>query len=171
MKISLIVAMGENRVIGAGGKIPWRLPADFRYFQKTTTGHPVVMGRKTFESIGRPLPGRTNIVITRDGGYRAEGIAVAGSLEDALAAAERSEGADEIFILGGGQIYALAMPLAHRLYVTVVHGAFDGDAFFPEIDDADWALASRESHAKDEENPFDFDFLVYERKGATMNEQ
>ncbi len=176
MKISIIGAMGEDRAIGAGGKIPWHLPADFRHFKELTMGHPIIMGRKTFASIGAPLPGRTNIVITRDPDYRAEGIIVAPSLEDAIAVAGRSEGgaggagaAGEAFIIGGGQIYQLAMPLADTLYITEVHGTFpDGDAFFPEIDPNVWILASKESHTKDEKNPYDFDFLVYRRKGATM---
>ena len=168
MKISIIGAMGEDRVIGAGGKIPWHLPADLRHFKEVTMGHPVVMGRKTFASIGKPLPGRTNIVITRNSDYRADGIETAPSLPAALALAART-GADEAFILGGGEIYALALPLADTLYITAVHGSFpDGDAFFPEIDPGEWALAGRESRAKDAANPLDFDFLVYRRKGATM---
>ncbi len=168
MKLSLIAAVGEGRVIGAAGKIPWHLPADFARFKALTMGHPVVMGRKTFESIGRPLPGRANIVITRDtmafaASHGHDAVMAAPSLEDALRIAER-DGAGEVFILGGAQIYQLAMPFADLLYVTAVHAPFTGDTFFPEIDPRIWELVSIEPHTKNEKNPFDFDFLVYKRK-------
>jgi dihydrofolate reductase len=161
MKVSIIVATGENNVIGAGGKIPWHLPADFKHFKEVTTGHPIVMGRKTFESIGKPLSGRTNIVITADAGYSAEGCLVAHSLEEALRLAEGAAGGDECFMIGGAQIYALALPKAQTVYLTKVHGAFDGDAFFPKLNEKEWRLVNSETHKKDEKNPFDYDFLTF----------
>lgn len=152
--------MGENRVIGAGGKIPWHLPADFKHFKAITMGHPIIMGRKTFESIGKALPGRTNIVITRDPGCQAEGCRTAGSMEQAVEMAE-GEGADEAFVIGGEQIYKAAMDMADTVYLTNVHGTFEGDAFFPELDGKMWKLVGEESHAKDADNPFDYAFLTY----------
>lgn len=160
MKLSLIAAMGDGRVIGAGGKIPWHLPADFARFKALTMGHPIIMGRKTFESIGRPLPGRTNIVVTRDPGYRAEGCLVAGSLVEALGFAKK-ENAGEAFVIGGEQIYRAALGMAQTVYLTKVHGAFKGDAFFPELDRKEWKLTASEPHAKDAANPFSYDFLIY----------
>jgi dihydrofolate reductase len=163
MKISAIVAMGENRAIGFKGKIPWHLSADFKRFKDLTMGHPIVMGQKTFDSIGKPLPGRTNIVMTIDPAYAAEGCVVAHSLEEALAAAG-SENAEEVFICGGAQIYRLALPQVQKLYLTKVHGTFEGDAFFPEFDESEWQLVNSEDHPKDEKNDADFTFLTYERK-------
>jgi dihydrofolate reductase len=161
MKISAIVAMGENRAIGFQGNIPWHLSADFKRFKELTMGHPIVMGRKTFESIGKPLPGRTNIVITTDPSYVVEGCVAAHSLEEALAA---TGAADEVFIIGGAQIYELALPKVQTLYLTKVHGAFEGDTFFPVLNEAEWNLIGSEDHAKDEKNDADFTFLIYERK-------
>lgn len=161
MRISLIVAMGENRVIGGSGHIPWHLPADFKHFKELTMGHPIVMGRKTFESIGRALPGRTNIVVTRDVDHRRDGVVVVASPEAALAAAAAAPGADEVFIIGGAEIYKLFLPRAERVYLTKVIGKFDGDVFFPELDEKKWRLAGSEPHAKDEKNPFDYTFLTY----------
>lgn len=165
MRLSLIAATGERGVIGENGRIPWRLPADFKYFQERTMGHPVVMGRKTFESIGRILPGRTNIVITRDADYRRDGVTVVASPEAALAAAAAAEGGDETFIIGGAEIYKLFLPRADRIYLTKVAGDFEGDAFFPEFG-GEWRLISSEEHKKDEKNSFDFAYLVYERKSV-----
>ncbi|TXH08233.1 MAG: dihydrofolate reductase [Candidatus Moraniibacteriota bacterium] len=130
-RISLIAALSENRVIGNRGAIPWHLKDDFRRFKERTTGHVIIMGRKTYESIGRPLPGRTNIVITRDTGRDIPGCIVVDSLAEALAKARAIE-SKEIFVIGGGQIYAEALALADRLYLTLVHAIMDGDAFFPE---------------------------------------
>jgi dihydrofolate reductase len=130
MIISIIAAMAENRVIGRGGAIPWDISDDRRRFRKLTMGHPIIMGRKTFESIGRPLPGRSNIILTRLPEYRSEGCCVVHSLADALAAAA---GADEVFICGGEELYRLALPLADRIYLTVVHRCYAGDAYFPSI--------------------------------------
>jgi dihydrofolate reductase len=161
MRISLIAAMGERGVIGAGGNIPWHLPADFKHFKEITMGHPIIMGRKTFESIGRPLPGRTNIVITRDAGYRFGGVVVALSPDAALAAAAAADGADEAFVIGGAEMYKLFLPQADRVYLTKVSGAFEGDAFFPELDKKEWRLINAEPHARDAHNPFDYAFLTY----------
>ncbi len=167
MNIALIAAMDEGRVIGVAGKIPWQLPADLKHFKQLTTGHPVIMGRKTFESIGKkPLPGRTNIVITNDPSYKADGCAVASSLHDALRSADsgRMGEAGDVFVIGGEQIYKLALPVAKKLYLTKVHGTFEGDAHFPEFNEDEWELVQSEPHEKDEKNPLDYDFLTYERK-------
>jgi dihydrofolate reductase len=166
MRTSLIVAMGENRVIGGSGHIPWHLPADFKHFKELTMGHPIVMGRKTFESIGKPLPGRVNIVITRDANYRREGIVVVVSPDAAVAAAAAAPGGDEMFVIGGAEIYKLFLPRADRIYLTQVHGTFEGDVFFPELGVGEWRLTSSDEHKKDEKNPFGFACLVYERKSA-----
>jgi dihydrofolate reductase len=169
MNISLIVAMDEGRMIGANGKIPWHLPADLKRFKEMTMGHPVIMGRKTFESLGRkPLPGRFNIVITRDPKYEAEGCRVAVSLHDALRLAENGAmgEAGDVFVIGGEQIYALALPHAQKLYLTKVHGTFDGDAHFPEFSESEWGLVRTEAHEKDENNPLSYDFLTYERNSS-----
>ncbi len=161
MFLSLIAAADEQGVIGDHGKIPWHLPADFAHFKVVTTGHPVIMGRKTFESIGKPLPGRTNIVVTRDRGYAAEGCLMADSLERAL---ELAEQAQESFVIGGGELYRIAMPHATRVYLTRVHGEFAGDTYFPAMDEKEWELVSSEPHGKDEKNPHAYTFLTYERK-------
>jgi dihydrofolate reductase len=166
VKISVVAATGENRVIGSKGKIPWRLPADLKRFKELTMGHPVLMGRKTFESIGKPLPGRINIVITSDPRYKAEGCIVVHSFPDALRAAENKLAGDssEVFVIGGAQVYATALPRAQTIYLTKVHGAFKGDAFFPEFSESEWHLVRSEPHEKDEKNPFAYDFLTYERE-------
>ncbi|HVM76780.1 MAG TPA: dihydrofolate reductase [Candidatus Paceibacterota bacterium] len=162
MEIAIIAAMGENRVIGNHGTIPWHLPADFKHFKEITMGHPVLMGRKTFESIGKPLPGRMNIVITRDEGFAMGGVTAAHSLEAAIAIGAKHD-SKKIFIIGGGQIYERAMAVATAIYLTVVHGTFEGDVLFPEMPAGQWSLVSTESHAKDEKNAYDFDFLVYKK--------
>ena len=145
MIISLIAAMARNRVIGKDGKLPWRIPEDLKRFKKLTTGHCVVMGRKTFDSIGKPLPNRTNIVITRDKSWRADGVVVAHSLDEALGLAS----GDEVFVIGGGEIYAAALPKASKLYLTLVEGQWEGDAFFPEYDAGRFREVAREKPAGD----------------------
>ena len=135
--ISLIAAIGKNRELGFGGKLLWSIPDDMRRFKQLTGGHPVIMGRKTWESLPerfRPLPGRTNIVVTRQSGYAADGAVLASSLADAVATAETAEGSDEIFVIGGGELYREALPFAHRLYLTLIHAAAPADAFFPEYE-------------------------------------
>ena len=161
--ISLIAAIGRNRELGKGGELLWRLPDDMKRFKEITTGHPVIMGRKTWESIPekfRPLPGRTNIVVTRQSGYEAAGAVVVDSLESARAAAARAVGSDEIFIIGGGELYAAALPFAHRLYLTFVDASVpDADTFFPVYEN-DFTLVHNEPAAGDPPHQFQ----ILERK-------
>jgi dihydrofolate reductase len=157
--ISIIAALDRNRAIGKQGGMPWYLPADLARFKSLTMGHPILMGRKTHASIGKALPGRRNIVITRDAGYAAPGCEIAGSLEDAL----RLAGEEEAFVIGGGEIYGQALPLARKLYLTRIDAAFDADTFFPEFDESAWRIVSREAHAPDEKNSHPFEFVVLER--------
>ncbi len=168
--ISIIVAIGDNNVIGKRGSgLLWRLPADLKHFKDLTMGHPIIMGRRTYEAIGRPLPGRQNIVITRQPDFKAEGCIVMPSIEHALLSLrgitkQSYNDVNEIFIIGGGEIYAQAMPLAVRLYVTVVHHNFpEGDVYFPAIDKNIWREVSREQGVKDEKNIYDYEFIVYEK--------
>jgi dihydrofolate reductase len=163
MTISCIVAVAKNRVIGKENDIPWYLPADLSYFKKVTLGHCVIMGRNCFESIGRPLPKRTNIIITRDPYFMASQCLVAHSVGEALALAKQ-ESDPEVFIIGGGHIYEQTKGLWHKLYLTEVDLETEGDVFFPEIDWPDWRLVSEEAHLKDEKNPYDYVFKVLERK-------
>ena len=137
MKISLVVAASQNNVIGRDNQLPWHLPEDLEYFKSVTMGKPILMGRRTFDSIGRPLPGRRNIVITRDLEWDAEGVEVVNSVDDALAAGSLAN-SDEIMIIGGAQIYRECLPIADRLYLTRVEAEIDGDAFFPDIDLKQW---------------------------------
>jgi len=160
MEISLVVAMGENRVTGAANGLPWRLPADLKHFKRVTMGHPIVMGRRTWEAIGRPLPGRTNIVVTRRADFEAPGAVVVDSLEAAKASAGD---AGELMIIGGAEIFEQALGEARRIYLTEIHAAFDGDTYFPQISEDEWACVSREDFDKDDNNPYDYSFLVLER--------
>ena len=165
--VALIAALGENRVIGAAGQIPWRLPTDFAFFKKMTLGKPVIMGRKTFESIGKPLPGRTNLVVSRQPGYQPEGVIVINDLAAALQHAEAiaaADGADEIMVAGGAEIYAEALPFATRLYLTHVALAPDGDAHFPDIDPAAWESRILADIRRGEKDSADFVVRRYERK-------
>ena len=156
--IALVVAMAENRVIIKENKLIWHLPADLKHFKNLTTGHPIIMGRKTFESIGKPLPNRTNIIITRQTDFEAEGCLVAHSLSEALMMAQQMD--SDIFVIGGAEIYKQAMFLADTIYLTEVHYKFEGDTFFPEIDSVLWEETSREEHKADEKNPYDFAFVT-----------
>lgn len=158
--ISIVVALDKNRGIGLKNGLPWTLPADLRHFKEVTMGHPIIMGRKTHESIGRALPGRKNIIITRNEGYVAEGCEVVHSLEEAIALA----GAGEVCIIGGGEIFVMALPMAQKLYVTEVDHVFSADVYFPEINPDEWKVVSRDSHKADEKNPHDYAFVVYERR-------
>jgi dihydrofolate reductase len=158
--ISLIAALARNRVIGIHNRLPWRLPADLKLFRRTTLGHAVIMGRKNYESIGRPLPQRRNIVLSTDPGYQAPGCDVQHSLAAALAAAG---GDPEIFIIGGANLYAQAMPLAERMYLTLIEAEFDGDTWFPQYDEKEWQEIAREEHAPDADNPYRFSFLTLQR--------
>lgn len=144
MTVSIIAAVGPDRIIGRGGGLPWRLPEDLKRFKALTTGHPVVMGRKTWNEIKKPLPGRTNVVITRDTAFRAEGATVTSSFEEALRAARAAPGAEEIFVVGGGEIYAQALGVADRMYLTHVEAAAEGDTRFPEWDASAFRLVKEE---------------------------
>jgi len=161
MKISLIVAMAENRVIGRRGKLPWRIPEDMKHFRKLTMGKPIIMGRKTFEAIGAALPGRTNIVITRGPGIDHPNLIVAASVHGALSLAENY--GDEVMIIGGGEIYAAALPLADRIYLTEVHENIEGDASFPPLDRSLWAGSGRQDFEKSGKIPA-FSFVTLNRK-------
>ncbi len=161
MIISLIVARSDNGVIGRDRKLPWRLPADLRHFKTTTMGKPVIMGRRTWESIGKPLPGRTNIVLTREPGYTTAGCLAAHSLDEGL---ELAGEAPEIMIIGGEAVYREALPKASRIYLTEVHATVEGDAFFPELDTDEWQETRRDEHAADETVAFDYSFVTLERR-------
>ena len=160
--LSAIVAVAENGVIGRKGGLPWHLPAEMARFKQITMGHPIIMGRKTHESIGRALPGRYNVVITRDKDYRAEGCEVVGSLDEAIELAKKAEGSKEIFVIGGEQIYREAMPKLERIYLTKVHAKIDGDKFF-YYDPKEWKQVSSEKHSPDTKNQYDFEFTVLGR--------
>jgi len=161
-RLSLIAAVAENGIIGSGNALPWRLPEDLKHFKTLTLGHPVIMGRKTYESIGRPLPGRRNIVVTRNRDFHMEGCEIAQSLEAAIAACGLDCG--EVFVIGGAQIYAEALPLAQRIYLTEIRKPFKGDARFPVLDRKEWEETSREAHVSSE--GLAFDFAVYGRKSG-----
>jgi len=163
MKLSLLAAVSENRVIGRAGELPWRLPDELAYVKRTTLGHTLVMGRKTYESIGRPLPGRTSIVITRNSDYAPHPDVVVVSDLDAALAAARERGESEVFVFGGEAVYALALPRADRLYLTRVQAEVEGDAFFPELDESEWTLREEEHHPADERHAFAFTFQVLDR--------
>jgi len=163
MTISLIVAASRNGVIGRNGALPWHLPDDLRQFKRLTLGKPVIMGRRTWESIGRPLPGRRNIVLTRDPGFRAGGCEVAHSVSAALALLA---GAEEAMVIGGAQVYAAFLPFAERIYLTRVQAEVDGDTHFPAPDPDAWRLVSSEAHGADDRHRYAFELLRYERRGA-----
>lgn len=164
--LSMIVATADNNIIGKDNDMPWHLPADLAYFKKVTLGKPIIMGRKTYESIGRPLPGRRNIVISRDGNYAAEGIDTVTSVEQALALVDGSDGSEaveEIMVIGGGAIYKHCLPNADRLYITHIKAAIEGDTQFPAYDDGHWENTASELRSSDEKNAYDLDFCVYDR--------
>jgi dihydrofolate reductase len=162
MKISLIVAMASNRAIGLNNKMPWHLPADLKRFKKITMGSPILMGRKTFESIGRPLPGRTNIVLTRNPAYTQEGCVVVNDLETAIWTGCRNHG--EIFVIGGSDLYQALLPKARTIYLTEIQKEFPGDTFFPELDRSEWSETEREDVDDDAGAGFGYRFLQLERK-------
>jgi dihydrofolate reductase len=157
--LSLIWAMDKNRLIGSENRLPWKLPADMQWFRKQTMGKPVLMGRKTYESIGKPLPGRENLIMTRQQGLAIEGCTVVHSLDEARTALPD---ADEIMVIGGSEIYALLLPDADRLYCTVVHDLFEGDAWFPEFDKEEWQQTLCEHHDADDQNRHAYSFMIYE---------
>lgn len=160
MRLSLIVAMDRNRLIGSHNRLPWHLPADLQHFKQVTLGKPVIMGRKTFESIGRPLPGRENIIVTRNQDFKAEGCRVAYSIDEALEQASQHE---EAMVIGGAEFYRQLLPQADRLYLTLIEDEFEGDAWFPEWDASQWRELSNEPHEPDEKNPYHYRFRVLER--------
>jgi len=160
MTLSIIAAIGKNNELGKDNQLLWNLPEDMRHFRETTRGHTVIMGRKTFESIGRPLPNRKNIVVTRDRAYTAEGIEVAHSLEEALALVANDS--SEVFVIGGATLYTEALPQADKLYITHVDGAFEADTFFPVID-ASWKKTSETTIAKDAVHAYTMHFVTYEK--------
>lgn len=164
-KVSLIVAMANNRVIGINNTLPWHLPADLKHFKTLTMGHNILMGRKTYESIGKPLPGRTSVVITRNPNYTAEGVIIARSLEDAIV---MCGGDPEIYIIGGAELYRQAIQLADRIYLTEIELEITGDAHFTELDKNVWQESSRISHTPDEKNLHHYHFVTYDRKPASQ---
>ena len=165
MTISAIVAISKNRAIGKDNQIPWYLPADLKYFKKKTSGHHLLMGRKSFLSIGRPLPNRINMVLTRDPFFVASGITTVHSIEEGIQLAKEA-GEEELFIIGGGEIYRQCLPLTEKIYLTEVDVEVDGDTFFPELPEDEWALMSQDPQSPDEKNKFSYNFKVYRRTSA-----
>ncbi|MGA6105873.1 dihydrofolate reductase [Pseudomonas solani] len=166
LPLSLIAALAQNRVIGRDNQLPWHLPADLKHFKALTLGKPIIMGRKTWDSLGRPLPGRLNLVVSRQAGLQLEGAEVFASLEEAVVRAEawaREEEAEEVMLIGGAQLYTQGLEHGDRLYLTRVELAPEGDAFFPEVSDADWHLASSIEHEASAETPA-YAFQVWERR-------
>ncbi|WP_415882751.1 type 3 dihydrofolate reductase [Neptuniibacter sp. QD72_48] len=166
MNLAIIVAQAKNRVIGVNNKLPWHLPEDLRYFKQVTMGKPIIMGRNTYESIGRPLPGRTNIVISRQESYAPQGVKVVSSLEAAIDMAESVamiDGASEAMVIGGGQIYAQALEKADRLYLTEVDAEIEGDAWFPEFARENWKEVGREDFSAEGPNPYNYSFIVLDK--------
>ncbi|WP_444907059.1 dihydrofolate reductase [Microbulbifer sp. SSSA008] len=165
VSIALIAAVARNGAIGKDNELPWRISGDLQFFKRTTMGKPVVMGRKTFESIGRPLPGRVNIVITRNADWVADGVEVVQSLDKALSLAQscaKDSGATEVMVIGGAQIYRQALPLAARLYVTEVDANIDGDAYFPDMGDS-WVESARECYPASDRNEYNYSLVQYDR--------
>lgn len=160
-RLSLIAAMARNRVIGRDNKLPWRLPADLKRFRALTTGHPIIMGRKTFDSLGRALPNRQNIVITRDANFHADTVSVVNSVPAAIAAAGN---VNEIFVIGGAHVYEQLLPLADRLYLTLIEADVPGDAWFPDYGAEYWMETSRERFPADDTNPLAMDFVTLDRR-------
>ncbi len=164
MMISIIVAIGNNRVIGIKNALPWKLPADMEHFRQLTAQKPLIMGQKTFESIGKALPGRTNIVLTLDKNFQASDCLIAHSMEEALRIAK--EKGEEVMICGGVSVYKQFLPLADRMYLTLIDGDFEGDAFFPEFDWNDWKEIERIDNASDGNNPYPYSFITLEKAKA-----
>lgn len=157
--ISLLVAIGKDRVMGKDNDLPWHLPEDLKWFKKVSMGHTIIMGRKTYESIGKPLPGRKNVIVTSDKSYEAEGCIITHSIDEAL-----GQGGDEQIVIGGAKIFEQVLPRAGRIYLTYIDAEFDGDTYFPEMKEKEWEVTSKEKGIKNEKNPYDYYFMVYERK-------
>ena len=173
MTLAAIVAMTPQRVIGADNQIPWYLPADLKYFRRRTLGHPVLMGRKCFQSIGRPLPKRTNVVLTRNPFFLSSGVVVAHDGDEALAVAREAAaeaGVETVFVIGGADIYRLYWEATDVLYLTEVEADVEGDVYFPEVTDAEWRLVSSERHEPDAKNEYAYTFHVYERVGRQRSD-
>ncbi len=166
MTVSLIAAVAANGVIGRGGRIPWRIPADLRYFKRVTMGHPVIMGRKTLDSLPAPLSGRTNIVLTRNPSFARPGVLAAGAPDPALGLARGAEGGDEVFIMGGAEVYALFLPLADRLYITEIGMDIPGDAFFPPLAESEWRRERSQPGPVSGADCPPYAFTLYTRKRA-----
>ena len=169
MKLSMIAALARNGVIGRDNQLPWYLPNDLKFFKATTMGKPIIMGRKTFESIGRPLPGRCNIVVSREPSLVIEGAEVAGSVDEAVKLAEKialRDGADEVMVIGGAQLYEHCLSRTDKLYLTRVHADIEGDTYFPAFDELEWQELSREDFQASSGNPFDYSFVIMSRKSS-----
>ena len=156
--LSLIVAVDENNLIGNNNQLPWHLSADLKYFKSVTMGKPIIMGRKTFDSIGKPLPGRKNIIITRNNNFKAAGCEVYTDINEAIKNCEPEE---ECFVIGGAELFRIALPLANKLYLTKIHHQFEGDTFFPALENRIWKLTDADHHLKDEKNKYDYSFFIY----------
>jgi dihydrofolate reductase len=159
--VTIIAAVGRNKALGKNNDLIWHLPADLKRFKEITRGHHVIMGRKTYESLGKPLPNRTNIIVSRNPGFKAEGCVVVGSLDEALREAESDPNP---YILGGAQIYEQALQVADRMDLTLVHEDFEADAFFPDFSEDHWEETGRQDFEKDEKNPYDYSFVQYKKK-------
>jgi dihydrofolate reductase len=159
--ISFLVAMDQNRLIGSNNQLPWHLPEDLKFFKRITMGHPIVMGRKTYQSIGKVLPGRENIVITRVTGFDAKGCTILHSIEELLTYSNLLN--EEIFVIGGAEIFQQTFPYADRLYITFIAEEFAGDTYFPPFEEQEWSLTSAVKGIKDEKNPYEYEFRVYDR--------
>lgn len=160
--IAIVVAVAENNVIGKDNQLIWHLPADLKHFKQITMGHPILMGRKTYESIGKPLPGRTSIIITRQEDYKAEGCVVVNSVEEAIKEAKQLD--EQAHIIGGAEIYKQSLHLTDTIYLTRIHHSFDGDTYFPEIKEEEWEAVSEEHHEPDEKNKYSYSFIKLTRK-------
>ncbi len=163
MIVSLIVAVSSNNVIGKDDKLPWHLPNDLKYFKNTTWAMPIIMGRKTYESIGKPLPGRTNIIISRNSDWKADGVESVQSLDMAIEVAHKLQ-VKELFIIGGAEIFNTSLPLARKIYLTRIHEEIDGDVFFPKVNEEKWNLISNRDCESDDKNGYKHSFQVWERK-------
>lgn len=164
-RLSAVVAMGENRVIGQNNRLPWHLPADLKHFKTITEGHPIIMGRKTYESIGRPLPNRINIILTHQTQFQAADCIVASTLEEALSQLSNLD--QEIFIIGGAQIFQQFLPQITRIYLTIIHHEFAGDTFFSPLSNEEWVEKERKKYGADTQNPYDYSFLILDRVEGT----
>lgn len=160
MIVSIIVAMDESRVIGKDNKLPWHLPRELQYVKRTTMGHPIILGRKNYESIGRPLPGRRNIIVTRNEHFQAEGCEIAHNIDEVFQMCKSEE---EIFIFGGEEIYKLFLPYTNKLYITKIHHTFEGDTFFPEINEHEWIEQFAEEGITDDKNPYRYSYHIFEK--------